>query len=194
MKIKTSGYKKTQDLGKIFAQEVLRKGPQKKAVVLALEGDLGGGKTTFAQGFAKGLGVEERISSPTFVIFKKFKIRKSRLGGKITTPAFENFYHFDCYRLLEEGDALTLGVKDILGRPENIVLMEWADRVKKILPPDALWLRFDFLSKNRRSVVLDGDGAERMPSGKKRGKRPGKGKESSPKIIKVRKRAAVRAI
>jgi len=159
MEIKTAGYKKTQDLGKIFAQEVLRKGPQKRAVVLALEGDLGGGKTTFAQGFAKGLGIRERITSPTFVIFKKFKVRYGRLHGSSDVPSFENFYHFDCYRLLGGEDILGLGFEDIASSSKNIILLEWAGRVKKVLPKGTIWLKFDFASKNKRTIVLSEDKA-----------------------------------
>ncbi|MFA5746495.1 MAG: tRNA (adenosine(37)-N6)-threonylcarbamoyltransferase complex ATPase subunit type 1 TsaE [Candidatus Paceibacterota bacterium] len=154
MEIKTSGYKKTQDLGKIFAQEVLRKGPQKGAVVLALEGDLGGGKTTFAQGFAKGLGIKEKVASPTFVIFKKFKIRNGRLHGSPKSSFFENFYHFDCYRLSGEKDALSLGFEEIVSSPKNIVLLEWAKNIDKSVPQEAIWLKFDFVSKNKRTVIL----------------------------------------
>jgi tRNA threonylcarbamoyladenosine biosynthesis protein TsaE len=154
MEIKTAGYKKTQDLGKIFAQEVLRKGLQKRAVVLALEGDLGGGKTTFAQGFAKGLGIKEKITSPTFVIFKKFKVKNGRLHGQSKFPSFENFYHFDCYRLLGSEDASALGFEEIISSPKNIVLLEWARNIEELLPQETIWLKFDFVSKNKRNIVL----------------------------------------
>jgi tRNA threonylcarbamoyladenosine biosynthesis protein TsaE len=153
MEIQTTGYKKTQELGNIFAQEILRKGPQEKAVVLALSGDLGGGKTTFSQGFAKGLGVKNRITSPTFTIFKRFKISlvRGRVPQKID---FESFYHFDCYRLLGPKDILELGFKEIVSSPKNIILLEWAERVKKVLPKETIWLNFDFVSPNKRKIVL----------------------------------------
>jgi tRNA threonylcarbamoyladenosine biosynthesis protein TsaE len=156
MEIQTTGYKKTQELGKIFAQEILRKGPQKKAVVLALAGGLGGGKTTFAQGFAKGLGVKDKVTSPTFAIFKRFKIDLPR-GRIIQKADFENFYHFDCYRLSGPKDVLGLGFKEIVSAPRNIVLLEWAERVRRSLPKEAIWLKFDFVGKNKRTVLLDGD-------------------------------------
>ncbi|MFA5249304.1 MAG: tRNA (adenosine(37)-N6)-threonylcarbamoyltransferase complex ATPase subunit type 1 TsaE [Candidatus Paceibacterota bacterium] len=154
MEINTSGYKKTQELGKIFAQEILRKGPQSGAVVLALAGDLGGGKTTFTQGFAKTLGVKEKITSPTFVIFKKFPLKKRRFSELPGTPVFDNFYHFDCYRLSGPKDILDMGFKEILSSPGNVVVLEWAERVKDILPQGTIWLKFDFLSQNKRKIVL----------------------------------------
>ncbi len=156
MEIQTTGYRKTQELGKIFAQEILRKGPQEKAVILALAGGLGGGKTTFSQGFAKGLGVKNKITSPTFAIFKRFKtdLARNRALQKIN---FKNFYHFDCYRLLGPKDILELGFKEIVSSPENIILLEWAERVKKVLPKETIWLQFDFIGKNKRRIVLDKD-------------------------------------
>jgi tRNA threonylcarbamoyladenosine biosynthesis protein TsaE len=156
MEIQTTGYKKTQELGNVFAQEILRKRPQKKAVVLALVGDLGGGKTTFSQGFAKGLGVRNKITSPTFTIFKRFKIylARGRVPQKID---FENFYHFDCYRLLGPKDILDLGFKEIVSSPRNIILLEWAEKVKRSLPKETIWLHFDLVGKNKRTIVLDKD-------------------------------------
>ena len=75
-KYTTTSYKQTQKFGENFAKEILKLQPQKQAIVLALHGNLGGGKTTFLQGFAKGLGIKEKILSPTFVIMKRFDIRK----------------------------------------------------------------------------------------------------------------------
>lgn len=154
MEIQTSGYKKTQELGKIFAQEILRRSLQKKAVVLALTGDLGGGKTTFCQGIAKELGIKNKITSPTFSIFKRFEIP---LQGKrsMTKKNFKNFYHFDCYRLSGLKDINSLGFKEIVLSPENIILLEWAEKVKKAMPKDAVWLHFDLAGKNKRKIIFD---------------------------------------
>ncbi|MDD4624797.1 MAG: tRNA (adenosine(37)-N6)-threonylcarbamoyltransferase complex ATPase subunit type 1 TsaE [Candidatus Paceibacterota bacterium] len=163
MQIETAGHKKTQELGKIFAQEILRKEPQGKAVVLALTGDLGGGKTTFCQGIAKGLGVKNKITSPTFNIFKKFKIPLYGRGA-FQKKKFQYFYHFDCYRLLGPKDLKELGFKDIVSSPENVVLLEWAEKVEKVLPKDSVWLHFDFTGKTKRKILLDKKG-EKEPKG-----------------------------
>src|SRR3989344_1477307 len=80
----------TRKLGIFFAKRILKTSLGKKALLLGLEGDLGGGKTCFLQGFAKGLGVKEKVLSPTFVLMKRFQIKDSR---------FKNFFHIDCYRL-----------------------------------------------------------------------------------------------
>jgi len=135
----TKSPEQTKSLAKKIAKEVL-KIPFQKALVIGLIGDLGSGKTTFLQGFAKGLGIKEKILSPTFVILKKFKIKNSR---------FKYFYHFDCYRIRKPKEILDLGFKEIISDPKNIVCIEWSDRIKKILPSNTLFLRFSHIVKNR---------------------------------------------
>ncbi len=130
--------RQTKKLGVLAAKEVLRSHPGKKAFVLGLEGDLGGGKTTFLQGFAKGLGVKSRILSPTFIIIRRMN----------------HLYHLDCYRLQGPKDLLGLGFKKIIADPKNIVVVEWADRVKKIMPQDAAWVTFKFINRNKRRIVI----------------------------------------
>ena len=101
----TKSFKETQKLGENFAKEIFNLPQKNGAVVLALQGNLGGGKTTFLQGFAKGLGIKEKVLSPTFVILKKFRIANSN---------FENFYHIDCYRLNKDKEILELDFKKII--------------------------------------------------------------------------------
>jgi len=134
----------TKKIGQILAKEIL-KTKLKRAFVLGLVGDLGGGKTTFLQGFAKGLGIKEKILSPTFVILKKFKVKS--LGFKV-------FYHIDCYRIEKPKEILDLGFKEIVSDPKNIVAIEWADRIKKILPKKILILKFDFINRNQREIEI----------------------------------------
>jgi tRNA threonylcarbamoyladenosine biosynthesis protein TsaE len=134
-KYTTKSFKETQKLGEKFAQEILLgRTSQKTAVVLGLSGNLGGGKTTFLQGFAKGLRVEEKITSPTFVILKHFG----------------NFYHIDCYRLKNEKDILELDFKNIISDPKNIVAIEWPERIKKALPKKIIYIKFTCPEPRRR--------------------------------------------
>lgn len=134
----TSGPIQTKKLGEKFAKEILEKKPKKTAFVVGLEGELGGGKTTFLQGFAKGLGIKEKILSPTFVIMKKFN----------------NFYHIDCYRIEKPKELLDLGFKKITSNPKNIIVIEWADRIRKIMPKHTLWIKFDFINEKRRRITF----------------------------------------
>ncbi len=151
----TTSPSQTKKLGENLAKEILKRPLRKKALrlrsgqalrlrsgqafVIALEGDLGGGKTTFLQGFAKGLGIKEKILSPTFVLMKRFN----------------NFYHIDCYRVKNPKAILDLGFEKIIAEPKNIVAIEWADRIKEILPKDSLIIKFDFLSKEKRCVKVN---------------------------------------
>jgi len=135
----------TKKLGEKLAKEIIRKPLQKKAFVIGLEGELGGGKTTFLQGFARELGVKEKILSPTFVILKRFEIKNLR---------FKNFFHMDCYRIQKSKEILDLGLKEIISNPRNIVVVEWAGRVKKNMPKDATWIRFKFINEKTRKIVF----------------------------------------
>ncbi|MCX6723461.1 MAG: tRNA (adenosine(37)-N6)-threonylcarbamoyltransferase complex ATPase subunit type 1 TsaE [Candidatus Staskawiczbacteria bacterium] len=136
----TTTYKETQNLGKDFAKELLKlslkNSSNNKSIVLALHGNLGGGKTTFLQGFAKGLGIKEKILSPTYVVMKRYG----------------NFYHFDCYRLKDEKDILELGWKAILSNPKNIVVIEWPERIKKVLPKNAIKITFTAIGDSEREI------------------------------------------
>jgi len=156
------------------------KKPKKTAFVVGLEGELGSGKTTFLQGFAKGLGIKEKILSPTFVIMRRisiplFKHPSKAKGGveedfffstfAFTTrklgeermfidSKFKHFYHIDCYRIQKSREILALGFKEIISNPKNIVALEWAERIKKILPPRTLFLKFEFVDKLKRKIVI----------------------------------------
>jgi len=135
----------TKKIGRDLAKKIKKDWPKNKACLLALEGDLGGGKTTFLQGFAKGMGIKEIILSPTFVIMKRFKIKDSR---------FKNFYHLDCYRLKNAKDVLGLGFSEILFCLENIVAVEWSDKIKKVLPKTAIWAEFKFVDDKKRKITI----------------------------------------
>ena len=122
----------TKKIAENLAKKILSnfgKKQNKQAVVLSLYGNLGSGKTTFLQGFAKALKIKERITSPTFVILKKFSITKS---------IFKNFYHIDCYRIENPEEMIELNFKDIISNPENIVAIEWPEKIKKILPKNRI--------------------------------------------------------
>jgi len=142
--ITTNNAEETQDLGKALAKEILEKGFNKTAVVLALQGNLGGGKTTFLQGFAEELNIKDKILSPTFVILKRFGI-----ANKI----FSDFYHIDCYRIKNEKDLLELNFKKIISDPKNIVAIEWSERIKNKLPKSTVIIRFEFVGENERRIV-----------------------------------------
>jgi len=134
----TENSKQTQELGKILAREI------NTDKIICLEGNLGTGKTTFAQGFLKGLGIKGPFTSPTFVIFKYYKSRKLKNF---------NIYHMDAYRVNAK-DVLNLGWKEIVAGKDNIIIIEWADRIKKIIPKGAVWIKFKWLSEKKREILF----------------------------------------
>lgn len=129
------------DLAKKILKEKKR---HKHALVLGLVGELGAGKTTFIQGFAQALGIKRHITSPTFLIFRAYLLN---------TKNYTLLYHIDCYRIKKLKELLSLGFKSILHSPFNIVLIEWADKIKKILPKDTLWINFVYGKKINERII-----------------------------------------
>lgn len=112
---------------KKLAGKILKKTSERNregALVFALSGQLGAGKTKFVQGAAEFLGVKRNVTSPTFVLMKRYDL----LG------AFKSFYHFDCYRLYSSKEILDLGWEKIISNPKNIVFVEWSEKIKDVLP------------------------------------------------------------
>lgn len=140
----------TKKIGQEFAKKIF-KNYKNKNLVIGLEGDLGGGKTTFLQGFARGLKIERKILSPTFVIIKKFTIPQ----GKKTQPRFKYFYHIDCYRIKKPKEMTELGFKKIISDAGNIVAIEWVNRIKKIIPKDTIFLKFKFINEKEREIKIN---------------------------------------
>ncbi len=114
--------------------------------IFALQGNLGAGKTTFIQGVAKALKIKQKILSPTFVILKDFALPKN--------PNFSKFYHIDCYRLNDPSEIITLGFKEIIKNPKNLIFIEWPERIKKLLPSNAVWIKFKIQNKNKREIII----------------------------------------
>lgn len=133
----------TQEIAKNIAQEIIA---NKRSNVVLLEGELGGGKTTFSQGFLAGLGVTQAVTSPTFVIMKSYSIPSSEY----------KVYHLDLYRLNQEWEVLDLGIMDIISNPNNIVLIEWASKTPKIwenIPHTKI--SFDVVNSSERNININ---------------------------------------
>lgn len=135
----------TEKLAEQIAQWVVKQEPSQEALILALTGKLGSGKTTFVQSFSEALGVEEKVLSPTFVILKKFGLSRS---------GFKTLYHVDCYRVEEPEELLKLDFKEIIENPQNVVIIEWADKIKSILPDQYLKLDFQVEGEQERKVEI----------------------------------------
>ena len=114
-----------------------------RATVVGLYGNLGSGKTTFVQFVAEILGAKEYVTSPTFLIWKRFKIKDLR---------FKNLIHADCYRLKNSDELRRLGFEELLREPKSLILIEWAEHVADILPLDHLKLSFEFIDDKTRKI------------------------------------------
>jgi len=146
----TKSIKETQELAKDFSRRTLG-----KINVLALYGELGSGKTTFVQGLAKGLGIKKRIISPTFIILRsyKFKIQKSKVRNESQKSKF--LYHIDLYRINDEEDIGGLGIDEIIKSKKNIVVIEWAEKIKNFLPKNRWDITFEHLKDNQRRITIN---------------------------------------
>lgn len=121
----------------------------KTAFVVGLSGDLGAGKTTFVRAVAHVLGIEETVTSPTFVLEKIYKI--SEAMEKAT--GFAHLVHIDAYRLDDARELAGLGWKEISEHPHNLILIEWPERVAKGLPKDMFSISFSFIDNETREVT-----------------------------------------
>ena len=153
MKITTKSARETQKIARGMAREIIRAPRGRRARVLALSGELGAGKTTFTQGFAAALGVKEKIQSPTFVLMKIYQL-KERTRNK--RHGFKHLIHIDCYRIQSPKDLIHLGLKNLLRDRDAVILIEWADRIKKILSRGTVRITFAHGSKqNQRRIAID---------------------------------------
>jgi tRNA threonylcarbamoyladenosine biosynthesis protein TsaE len=123
----------TRDLGRRLAA-ALRAGD-----VVALQGDLGAGKTVFAQGLAAGMQVAGRVTSPTFIIMRCH----AGVAGRL--------FHVDAYRLTSGLELVDMGLDDWLA--EGVVAVEWAEKVADVLPADHLEIRFEHVGEQRRLTL-----------------------------------------
>ena len=119
--------------------------------VIALEGNLGVGKTVFVKGLARGLGITSVIQSPTFVIMKVYPVAHRGL---------KNLVHVDCYRLDSADQIRATGLEDYLRDRQSLVVIEWADKIRELVPSTAQWISFDSLSFHDRRIIISSNRAD----------------------------------
>lgn len=129
----------TADLGEKLA------GKLKKGDIVALSGDLGTGKTAFVKGLARGLGIDEYITSPTFTLVQSYE-----------GPGF-NLHHFDVYRISDEDELFEIGFEEYLHH-EDICVIEWADLIQNLIPPRSIWVYFERVEdgQDKRRITVKG--------------------------------------
>ncbi len=131
-----------------IAQEVLAraKAAPSHATIITLSGDLGAGKTTLTQTIARELGITESVISPTFVIMKIYEL---------TNQNWKHLVHIDAYRLDKEGEMLSLGWDKIISDPENLVLVEWPERIAAIIPKTTINVHLAHHGDTTRTVQIE---------------------------------------
>lgn len=142
MKYSSKSPDDTREFAEGFVEELKR---GERATVVALYGDLGSGKTAFSQFVGEALGVHDPIQSPTFLIEKIYELRRQK---------WDHLVHIDAYRLDSEDELLDLGWEEIIKKPENLILVEWADRIEEILPEDAIHIHINHAGETEREIEV----------------------------------------
>ena len=124
MVIETNSADETFETGRLLGQKA------EAGQVYCLDGDLGVGKTVFTKGFARGLGIDEPVSSPTFTILQEYE------SGRLP------LYHFDVYRIADVEEMDEIGFDDYI-EGDGVCLIEWANLIKEILPKDPIFISIE---------------------------------------------------
>ena len=112
--------------------------------VVLLDGDLGAGKTVFSRGFARELGIDEPVSSPTYTIVQEYEL-----------PERGRLYHLDLYRISGAEAALAFGVDEFLNDPSSYALVEWPERITGILPDSAIRITLKHIGEGKREITVE---------------------------------------
>ena len=142
--ITTKSSEETQTFAEQFASRL------KGGDIILLYGNLGAGKTTFVQGLAKGVGITHRIISPTFIVLRTYEISVKRKALSV-----KYFYHVDLYRLEKEKEIEDIGLIDLMGKPDNIVIIEWPEKLGTLLPKNAWKISFETKRENERLIRIE---------------------------------------
>ncbi|MFH1456863.1 MAG: tRNA (adenosine(37)-N6)-threonylcarbamoyltransferase complex ATPase subunit type 1 TsaE [Patescibacteria group bacterium] len=117
----------------------------KNGEVLGLVGNLGSGKTHFTKGIAEFFKIKKTITSPTFVLLKPYQIKNDKQTKQLV--------HIDCYRLDSPEELLAIGLNEFIKDKKNIVVIEWAEKIKNILPKNTIYIDFKLGKKDSERII-----------------------------------------
>lgn len=137
--ITTHILEETADFAKTWLSSLTQK--EDEATIVGLYGNLGSGKTTFTQAVAKELGIKETVTSPTFVIEKIYDTEHS---------LFKRLIHIDAYRLKNGEELAKLNFESLLDNPSRLIIIEWPENVKEILPKDHIKIYCEHIDESSR--------------------------------------------
>jgi len=119
--------------------------------VVALHGELGAGKTTFVRALARAFGIRVRVTSPTFILMRCYRVSRNPRG-------IRRLCHVDAYRIRRASELHSIGIGEYLNSPDTVTLVEWADRVKSIVPRHSSRIRFRYgKNTDERTIVVERD-------------------------------------
>ncbi|MEI8061824.1 MAG: tRNA (adenosine(37)-N6)-threonylcarbamoyltransferase complex ATPase subunit type 1 TsaE [bacterium] len=135
----------------VFARSLLQdlSVPNAGATVLCLSGDLGAGKTTFTQQVANIFKITDYVTSPTFVLQKRYEITENSYQN---LKQISQIIHVDMYRIEGLGELIPLGFDELLKDPKNLMIIEWPEKVADAIPANAKWIFFKFVDETTRKV------------------------------------------
>lgn len=137
----TKSLNETLELGKELAKSF-------NFNVIGLNGDLGSGKTAITKGIGDYFGIKN-ITSPTFVVMKVYKTTKNN-------SRIKNLVHIDCYRLETYDSLLDIGLSDYINDDKNLIIIEWANKIKDYLPKDTIYVNFKLgIHENERIINIE---------------------------------------
>ena len=139
---------------KKFAQTLAKK--LKPGDILAIYGPLGAGKTTFIQGLAAGLGYSGRVTSPTFIFVRPYKLENSKRRASNGQGKIKTLYHIDLYRIESPLDLETIGIKEFLADKKAVSAIEWPEKIEKFLPSEkTIKIHLKNTGGSTRQITLD---------------------------------------
>lgn len=139
----------TKDLAtRVIASLTQRTKVRGTSTIIALQGNLGAGKTVFAKGVAEALGITELVTSPTFVIEKVYAVPEGK--------PWKHLIHIDAYRLQGEEELHTIGWNESATDPGNLIVIEWPEQVGLGVPERALWIEFEQIDEDTRKISVEG--------------------------------------
>lgn len=153
MKYTSKSIKETEQIVLDFLKNL--KVSKNGATVVLLEGDLGSGKTTFVQALARELGIKNHITSPTFVLMKKYKIPRKGISSCVALAKqsqVKNLIHIDAYRLNSGQDLLNLGWGELVSNPSNLIVVEWPEKVSDLWDGSEQKINFKFIDEKTRKM------------------------------------------
>jgi tRNA threonylcarbamoyladenosine biosynthesis protein TsaE len=135
----STSFEETREIAENLVQKL------KQGAIFCLYGDLAAGKTTFAQGIGKYLGVD-RVVSPTFMIMRQYPVTNH--------PAIKTFFHLDLYRLDSLEEIRAFDLEEIWSDPENLLVIEWPEKLKNFLPKKRFDVHLKAKSENEREIIV----------------------------------------